>query len=262
MHEGHRNRLKDRFLREGLDGFEPHNVLELLLFYSIPQKDTNELAHTLMNRFGSLSAVFDAPPEALMSVPGIKKHSAVLLKLIPAVARYYYTTADEAHEQYDNVEKIGRMLVNKYVGVVDEVVFLLLLDNKFKLLDCVKVHEGSVNSVQITPRKLIELAITKRAAMAVLAHNHPGGVPIPSSEDINTTCVLKSAFDLVGITLLEHILVAQNRYIPLLLRSSGLLRQYSQVSGFYSGLPEDFYPDEREKEKNSPQNRLDGEKNT
>lgn len=246
MHEGHRNRLKDRFLREGLDGFEPHNVLELLLFYSIPQKDTNELAHLLIEKFGSLSAVFDAAPEALMSVPGIKGHSAVLLKLIPELARYYYSAADETHEQYDNVDKIGKMLINKYLGVNSETVFLLLLDNKFKLIDCVKIHEGSVNSVQISPRKLIEQAIMKRASMAVLSHNHPGGMPIPSSEDINTTCVLKSAFDLVGITLLEHVLVAQNRYVPLLLRSNGMLRQYPSVSGFYNTTSENFYSPDTE----------------
>ncbi|NLK38994.1 MAG: RadC family protein [Clostridiales bacterium] len=244
MHEGHRNRLKDRFLREGLDGFESHNVLELLLFYSIPQRDTNELAHLLINKFGSVSDVFDAPLEALMSVPGIKKHSAVLLKLIPEIARYYYSKAGETHEQFDNVDKIGKMLINKYVGVTDETVYLLLFDNKFKLLDCIKVYEGSVNSVHISPRKMIEPAIIKRASMVVLAHNHPGGVPIPSSEDINTTCVLKNAFDLVGITLLEHILVEQNKYVPLLLRSNGLLRQYPQVSGFYSGITQDFYSEE------------------
>lgn len=249
MHEGHRNRLKDRFLKEGLDGFEPHNVLELLLFYSIPQKDTNEIAHMLINKFGSVSDVFDADVQALMSVPGIKSHSAVLLKLIPEIARYYYEAADEKHDQYDNVDKIGKMLVNKYVGITTETVFLLLFDNKYKLIDCIKAHEGSVNSVQITPRKLIEHAIFKRASMAVLAHNHPGGVPIPSSEDINTTCVLKSAFDLVGITLLEHILVAQNKYVPLLLRSSGLLRQYPAVSGFYSGIGESFYSDDDKNDK-------------
>ena len=89
MHSEHRKRLKGRFLREGLEHFEPHNVLELLLFYSIPQKDTNETAHLLMQRFGSLQGVFDAPFEELCRVPGIKEHSATLIKLIPSLARLY-----------------------------------------------------------------------------------------------------------------------------------------------------------------------------
>ena len=86
MHSQHRKRMKERFLLEGLEHFEPHNILELLLFYSVPQKDTNETAHLLIERFGSLRGVLDAPFEELCRVPGIKEHSATLIKLIPALA--------------------------------------------------------------------------------------------------------------------------------------------------------------------------------
>ena len=89
MHKEHRSRMKNRFLAEGIDSFEPHEILELLLYYSIPQKDTNELAHTLIDRFGKLSAVFDAPYDDLLSVPGVSEHTATLIKLIPALSRRY-----------------------------------------------------------------------------------------------------------------------------------------------------------------------------
>ena len=216
MHENHRDRLKNRFLTENLDTFEPHNVLELLLFYSIPQKDTNETAHRLIERFGSLSDVLDAPFEELIQVPGIKEHSATLLKLIPALSRRYMLVKHHGDEPLSSTEKIGQYFVDKSFGINVETVYLLLLDNKFDVIDCVKIHEGSVSSAAITLRRLVELALYRRASMVVLAHNHPSGVPIPSSEDIYTTREIKKAFDLLEIKMLGHILVAGEKYINIL----------------------------------------------
>lgn len=220
MHENHRDRVKKRFMTEGLDRFEPHNVLELLLFYSIPQKDTNELAHSLIDRFGSLSGVFDASPEDLMSVKGIKEHTTTLIKMIPALARRYYIEKNQSGEALSNMDKIGRYLVNYYIGINIETVVLLLLDNKFNVIDIVKIHEGSVNSSAVTMRKLVETALFKRASMAVLAHNHPSGMPIPSSDDMFTTREVKRAFDLVEINLLGHIIVAGDSYVDIFNPSS------------------------------------------
>ena len=213
MHENHRERVKNRFLSEGLDHFDAHNVLELLLFYSIPQKDTNEIAHLLIDRFGSLSAVLDAPFEDLIGTPGIKEHSALLLKLIPALSRRYAMEKNSKAGCLTSMDKIGSFLVDRYVGITDETVFLLLLDNKFRPIECVKVHEGSVNSSAITLRKLVETALFKRASMVVLSHNHPGGMPIPSSDDIFTTREVAKAFELLEIKFLGHILVAGDKFI-------------------------------------------------
>lgn len=216
MHKDHRKHTKDRFLSEGLDSFEPHNVLELLLFYSIPQKDTNETAHMLINRFGSLSAVFDAPYDDLLTVPGISEHSATLIKLIPAISRRCAMEKNSKVTKLSSIEDIGKYLVARYLGVTEETVLLLLLDNKFGLIDCVKVHEGSVNSSAITMRKLIETALFKRASMVVLAHNHPSGVALPSSDDLFTTQQVKRAFDLVEIGMLAHIIVAGDTFTNIL----------------------------------------------
>ena len=216
MHKDHRKHTKDRFLSEGLDSLEPHNVLELLLFYSIPQKDTNETAHMLINRFGSLSAVFDAPYDDLLTVPGISEHSATLIKLIPAISRRYAMEKNSKVTKLSSIEDIGKYLVARYLGVTEETVLLLLLDNKFGLIDCVKVHEGSVNSSAITMRKLIETALFKRASMVVLAHNHPSGVALPSSDDLFTTQQVKRAFDLVEIGMLAHIIVAGDTFTNIL----------------------------------------------
>lgn len=217
MHENHRDRVKKRFLEEGLDNFEPHNVLELLLFYAIPQKDTNELAHLLIDRFGSLDKVFDAPIEELKKVPGIKDHSATLIKMIPALARRYAVEQNNKQELvFNNIDTMGQYFVSRYIGVNVETVLLLLLDNKFNAIDCVKIHEGSVNSCEITVRKLTEHAFRSQASMAVLAHNHPSGLAIPSSADLYTTQQLRTALNFLGVKLLAHIVVAGENYTDIM----------------------------------------------
>ena len=211
--------MKERFLREGIENFEPHNVLELLLFYSIPQKDTNEIAHRLINRFGSLSAVFEASFSELIEIDGIKEHSATLIKLIPALAQRYVSEANSFSGSFiPTIEEAGKYFKAKYIGATKEIVYLLLLDNKYKIIDCVKIHEGSVNSSAITIRKLAELAISNKASCAVLAHNHPGGIAFPSADDVFTTNQIAHAFELLGINLLGHIIVAGDKYTDIMNR--------------------------------------------
>ena len=139
MHEDHRERLRKRFLKEGLDGFEAHNVLELLLFFSIPRRDVNELAHTLIDRFGSVHGVFDASFEELCSVPGIGEYSATLLKLIPELSRVYSTEKNNPKMILGSEDAAGRFLVDIYRGITVETVYLILLGNKCDIIDCVRL---------------------------------------------------------------------------------------------------------------------------
>lgn len=239
MHEEHRQRLKNRFLKEGLDNFEPHNALELLLFFSIPQKDVNETAHELINRFGSFSKVLDADFDELITVPGIKEHSATLIKLIPSLARYYANDQSKPGLILNTLDKVGNYLVNKYIGATVETVYLLMLDNKFSLIGCEKMFEGSVNSAHLDYSPLVQKAVGKKASMVVLSHNHPGGVPYPSSDDKNTTMNVELAFDMFGIKLLDHVVVAGKRFLPVL-GNKNLLRTDIPDS-FYEGYSEVSY---------------------
>ena len=195
MHKGHRQRMKDRFREEGLDNFSEVQALELLLFYCIPQKDTNPIAHELLNHFGSLSQVLEAPVEELVKVPGIGENAAVLLKLVTDMGRYY--------------------LVPRFFGRRVETVFLLCLDAKCKVLCCKEVGEGSVNSAGFSIRKIVELALGVNATSVVLAHNHPSGVALPSPEDIQTTRRLAAALRAVEIHLADHIIVADDDHISM-----------------------------------------------
>ena len=215
MHEGHRNRLKSKFLKNGLDSFEPHELLELLLFYSVPRKDTNELGHELLNSFGSLSAVFDAPIESLMTVKVVGEASATLIKLIPEICRKYMEDKYDHRNKVIHSKNAGEVFMSKFVGRVNEAVALMLLDSKCKLLFCGIVNEGSVNACDIYVRKLVELSIKYNASMAIIAHNHPSGIALPSRNDIQTTILVRDALRLVGIRLIDHIIVADDDYVSM-----------------------------------------------
>lgn len=225
MHEHHRERLKARFLRDGIDGFDPHNVLELLLFYSVPRRDTNPIAHRLIERFGSISAVLDADFNELIKVEGVGEHSAALIKLIPQLARRYMTELTFEDGRLDTVQKIGNYFVSKYIGEVSETVYMLMLSSSYNVLGCELLHRGSVNSSFITMRGMIEHALAYNASMVVLAHNHPGGVAVPSSDDIRTTVMMSEALSVVDVRLIEHFIVAGGKYTPMLAGSSGRLGQ-------------------------------------
>lgn len=217
LHVGHREKLRNRFLNNGLESFEEHNVLELLLFYSIPQKDTNPLAHKLIDKFGSLAGVLDADMDALCTVDGISTYSASLIKLIPALAnRYFSEKSSQPTEIYDTVGKIGELFVSKFISSTVEEVYVMLLDSRFSLIEIKKLNEGSVGSVRTSLRSVIEAAMSSKAAMAVIAHNHPSGLAIPSSEDQIMTENIRIALDAIEVKLLEHIIVSGAAYLPLL----------------------------------------------
>lgn len=223
IHDGHRQRLKERFQKSGLDNFEEHQVLELLLFYCIPRQDTNPIAHALLNRFGSLSAVLDAPVEELEKVPGIGSSAANFLTLMTALWRYYLVNKSMQTETIlSSIDKCGDYLVPFFSGRRNETVFLLCLDAKCKVLCCREVGEGSVNSAAVPIRKLVEIAMASNASSVVLAHNHPSGLAIPSGEDVNTTRRVATALDAVEIALVDHIIVADHEFVSL--AQSGLYR--------------------------------------
>lgn len=215
MHAGHRERLKQRFLREGLEQFEPHNVLELLLFYAIPRQDTNELAHRLIHAFGSLSSVFDAPIEELVKVDGVGLNTATLIKLLPAANRRYLE--DRATKGIDvaSPEACGELLVSKFNGVTVERLVLLCMDNKCRVRHCEVISEGTQTMVDIRNRRIVETALRQNASCVVLGHNHPNGFPVPSKSDVDATYSLARLLEAMDIELYDHIIVADGEYFSM-----------------------------------------------
>ena len=222
MHEGHRQRLKERFRLEGLDNFNEVQVLELLLFYCIPREDTNPLAHRLLERFGSLAQVLEAPAAELERVEGMGRNASTFLSLTTAVGRYYLVNRTAQNTILDTTEKCGYYLCSHFYGRRNETVFLLCLDAKCKLLCCREIGEGSVNSAAIPIRRIVETALASNATSVVLAHNHPSGIATPSPEDVYTTRRLAAALQTVDVVLADHIVVADDDFVSLV--QSGLYR--------------------------------------
>ena len=215
VHDGHRERLKERFRSEGLDGFTEVQVLELLLFYSVPRRDTNEIAHALLEKFGTLAQVLDANPADLEKVPGMGSSSALFLKLLSAAGRRYQISRTESATILRTLEQCGAYLQPRFFGRKHEAVFLLCLDAKCKVLACKQVGEGSVNSAGVPIRRIVETALSANATMVVLAHNHPSGLALPSADDIQTTKRLAVALDTVEITLIDHLVFSDDDYVSM-----------------------------------------------
>lgn len=222
VHDGHRERMKNKLLEQGLDVFDDHNVLELLLFYSMPRKDTNPLAHELLNHFGSLEAVFEAPVEELSKINGIGENTITLLKLIPEVSRRYFIDKNKFDNILDSSKKAGEYLIARYMYERDEVVYVLCLDSKCKVICCKELFRGVANSAEISVRKIAELALAKNATSIIISHNHTSGIALPSIEDEIATKRIKTALASMGIALSDHIIVADDDFVSM--ADSGLLR--------------------------------------
>lgn len=219
VHDGHRERLRQRFQTEGLDSFNEIQMLELLLFYAIPRKDTNEIAHALLDTFKSVDKVLDATVEELMTVPGVGEGAAAYLSLISQSYRYYLHSKAQNIKAIRTLEECGEYLINFFHNRRNERVYLLCLDAKCGVLGCKLVCEGGVNSASVPVRKVVEIAIASNATSVFLAHNHPSGVAVPSDEDVQTTLRIAEALKMVGIQLIDHIVVADDDYVSV--RQSG-----------------------------------------
>ena len=215
IHDGHREKMRQRFLSGGLEHFADHEALELLLFYAIPRKDTNETAHLLLERYGSLSAVFNAPVEDLMKAEGIGESAAVFLKLVPAVCQKAKLSGGGRDVILNTTEETGNYLIERFSGETAEVIYALCIDRKGKLLACKRLGEGGVASADLDIRKLMENAILTSASVVILAHNHPSGVALPSGEDYAATTRVQQALATIGVELADHIIVADGDFVSL-----------------------------------------------
>lgn len=214
-HDGHRQRIKERYAETGLEGFSDHTVLEFLLFYAVPRKDTNELAHLLLEHFGSLTAVLEADKDDLMQVNGIGDNAATLLSLIPQISRRYMENRTAPKRQIKDSKDAAQYFVSKFAYEYNEVVYAMFLDTKHNIICTRKLAKGVVNGVELSVRTLVEACIKLRAQAVIVAHNHPNADIAPSSEDEFFTLSLKKALYLVDIDLLDHIIVSGNEYLSL-----------------------------------------------
>ncbi|MCR5483983.1 MAG: DNA repair protein RadC [Clostridiales bacterium] len=208
VHTDHRKRVRERFLSSGLGGFPDHNVLEMLLFYAIPNGDTNDLAHRLIDTFGSLSAVIDAPYEELLRVKGIGEYSAVFINLLPQLFKRYSSDKLSEKLNFTDREELKSFVVSEFMGEADEKIKLLCFNGDGVFTNCSEISSGTKTKVLFDNRSLISAALRCNATHVVLAHNHPSGVAAPSERDIDSTAAAIRVFAEVDIKLIDHLIVA------------------------------------------------------
>ena len=215
VHDGHRERLRARCAEHGLESFNELNALELLLCYAIPRRDTNEIAHRLLDAFGSLSGVFQASMQELTSIPGIGENAATLILMVPQIVKKAHVSKAKEIKIIRNSTDAGNYLLPYFLDEPDEIVMMLCLDNKRAVICCREMGRGVVNCVDANIRRMVETALKVKTTTVIVAHNHPNGVALPSREDDNFTRTLYRSLGLLGITLEDHIIVANDEFVSL-----------------------------------------------
>lgn len=211
-HAGHRERLKVRFENEGLKDFEPHEVLELLLYYAMPLKDTNPIAHELIDRFGSLDRAMDASVDELMQVKGLGRHGATLISLMPRLFQYYVKCRFAERPRLGDCESMGRYFCSQIGLAENEIFAAAAFDAEKRWVGFEIISEGYVSQTEIRLRALVEFAVRKKADLIVVAHNHVHGPLCPSQADRDATRLICRNLNQIGIRVADHIIVTGNEY--------------------------------------------------
>ncbi|NLY19566.1 MAG: DNA repair protein RadC [Clostridiaceae bacterium] len=223
LHTGHREKLRQRFINEGLNSFEDHQVLELLLFYTIPRRDTNELAHRLIDKFGTLANLLDASPEIIEKEGKVNRNTAVFLAMIPQLARRYILQKQGKKPVLDSSCKAGKYVTSLFIGKNYEAFYVCCLNSQNRLNYAALVHEGTINEAPVYPRLIVETALRYQASSVILAHNHPGGSLRPSTADIEVTRRICDALSTISITVIDHLIAAGDEYFSF--AENGLLQR-------------------------------------
>lgn len=216
VHKNHRSRVRQKFVENGIESFQPHQVLELLLFYAYSQRDTNVIAHNLIQKFGSISGVFEASVESLMEVEDVGYNTAVFLNLQGNIQRYYMK---EKFSKEKNLtitpQNIGEYVQHLFYGYSEEVFYMISLNSDCEVITADVITKGTVNTVAVYSREVVKKALETKANFVIFAHNHPSGLLAPSEDDIKTTRLLTNALSFVNVKVIDHVIVGRGEHISL-----------------------------------------------
>jgi DNA repair protein RadC len=210
MHEGHRERLTKRFMKEGFEGFDDHELLEFLLFYALPRVDTNAIAHQLIARFGSLAGVLEANASDLEQVSGMGPKSAAFLAMFPEAFRAYERSKLGRRPLIRSVRDACAYARTLLFGKPVEQIYVIWLNTQNRVIHCERLSEGSVSESPVYVSRVAAGALRHHAVKGIVAHNHPGGSVKPSPADIKATQDILRALSVLGIELVDHIIVSDN----------------------------------------------------
>lgn len=227
IHNGHRERIKDRFIEAGtLDEFNEHQVLELLLFYCVPMKDTNGIAHKLLNYYGSLYNLFNAPVEDLMENGKLTKNMAVYISMMPHVyRRYMQSKMNPENTIFSSSALVGEYFMSFLQGKNHEELYMMCLNEKKQLIRTVCVSRGNGVSTALYVDKIVENAVFSRCCYVALGHNHPADTPMPSENDIRCTEMINETMVAIGVKLIDHIIVCGEGYTSMAAKNK-IIKEY------------------------------------
>ena len=207
LHKGHRQKVREQYMENGLKGMADHNVLEFLLFFGIPQKDTNELAHRLLEQFGSFADVLRADVSELKAVSGMTEGAACLLNLILPVYQRYCKSLSKKRVTFHDAKEVEAYVRPYFLDATRERVYLLCMDNQNRLLALRQLNEGSLGEVFVDMRTIAAVLLETKAKVAVLIHNHPNGIAQPSGEDIAVTRMVYYFLKQMRVHLSDHLIL-------------------------------------------------------
>lgn len=225
MHEGHRKRMRERIKSGGLEGLQDHEILEWMLFHTVPRGDVNPLAHRLIDAFGSLSGVLEADAERLMGIQGVGESTALFLSnYLGVYKRYKQSRHHKKVLRFSDMDTVVEHIRDRMLEHKGEYLFALLLDDRLHILCCQAISEGTRGAVGVDVRKLATLCLNRNASFLVLAHNHPSDILLPSYNDVQTTIALRTSMGALGIHLLDHLIIGKDEYV-----SMAMSEEYSYI---------------------------------
>ncbi len=221
LHKMHRSRLRKKFNTYGLEILSDHEILELLLYFGIPVKNTNEMAHRLLHTFGTVSGALEASYEILKKQEGMGEVSATLFKLVHELIKRYSVEKNVSNTVYDSREKVADYLMNHYTGATSEHVQLLAFDSKMRMVYHTTILQGSFSDTDIPLERIAEPLFTTGASRYILAHNHPSGRAEPSKNDLLVTRHIYRTLSQLGKTMIDHIIISGPEWQPILKKALG-----------------------------------------
>jgi len=233
-HSGHRQRMRERYLKQGLDGFAQHEILELLLFYAIPQKNVNPLAHTLIDRFGSLYGVLNASPQQLMQVEGIGEYAATFLTLLQNATRQAMRMRGAGKVKLSTRQAAVDYCTQLLHGEKREMFYAICLNGQMETISDVLIAKGSLSDVPAYPRIVLDAVLTHNAHGVLLCHNHPSGSIAPSAQDLSATQTLSGLLKEIEVVLIDHIIVSDHNAVSMV--RNGYIRQTVTPNGIVSRI--------------------------
>ncbi len=229
IHKGHRQRMRQRIAEQGFSSLAPHEALEVLLYITNPQKNTNGIAHELINKFGDFAGVLDASEEELQSIDGIGPNSARMLHLMPEISRYYQRSRAKKAGRIRSTEQLAGFLMGKFDGLEQERAMLVVLDSRNRIKNTFWLREGTSNQVRFEIKDVVEAALKGGTDTVALCHNHPNGMALPSREDVQATESIVRALGMIKVHLRDHIIITETEYFSM--REENRLPFYDFATG-------------------------------